>query len=129
MTDYDMHYGASAKIFEQAKILRNNMTKAEKLLWDYLSRKQLMGFKFRRQHPIADFIVDFYCHIAKLVIELDGEIHNNKEQKDYDKARTEELEEFGIKIIRFDNEEILKDIDKVLGIIERHLPLNPLKGT
>ena len=125
MTDYDMNYGASPKIFEKAKILRNNMTKAEKLLWERLSRKQLRGFKFRRQHPVADFICDFYCHAAKLVIELDGEIHNNKEQKDYDEARTEELEEFGIKVIRFDNEEILKDIDKVLGIIERYLPLYP----
>jgi len=121
MTDFDMFYGASPKIFEQAKILRNNMTKAEKLLWERLNRKQLRGFKFRRQHPIADFITDFYCHAKKLVIELDGEIHNTSEQKEYDQERTNQLEEFGIKVIRFSNEEILNDIDKVFEIIKRYL--------
>lgn len=74
-----LFYGASPEIFRRAEILRNNMTGAEQMLWDKINYKQLKGYRFRRQHPINRFIADFYCHKAKLVIELDGNIHDKKE--------------------------------------------------
>lgn len=117
-----MFYGANPEIFVKAKELRENMTEAEKILWSRLNNKQL-GKRFKPQHPISIFIVDFYCHSKKLVIEIDGGYH--KTQFEYDKGRTSELEHFGIKVIRFTNEEVLNDIDKVLDVIKKHLLLPP----
>jgi cyclase len=78
-----MFYGASKIIFERAKALRNNVTAEEMVLWEYL-RTNPFGYKFRRQHPLGIFIADFYCHKLKLVIELDGSIHNLKEVRLHD---------------------------------------------
>lgn len=118
----DMFYGAKPSIFEKAKSLRENMTETEKLLWQRLNKNQL-GVRFKPQHPIDIFIADFYCHKYKLVIELDGKIHN--QQKDYDEGRTAELERFGIKVIRFTNEMVLNHIDEVIKAIQRNLNNNP----
>ena len=97
------------------------MTPAEKKLWDYLKGKSLSGFKFRRQHPIKKFIVDFYCHELKLVIELDGSIHDQPDQAEHDLGRKFELEEFGLKVIRFRNEEVFDLTEEVLDRISRFL--------
>ncbi|MBN2774888.1 MAG: endonuclease domain-containing protein [Prolixibacteraceae bacterium] len=110
--DKNMYYGATAITLKKAKKLRLNMTNAEKLLWEKLNRKQLLELRFRRQHPINIYIVDFYCHEYKLVVELDGGIH--KSQKDYDKSRSEDLGMFGLKVIRFKNSEVENDIDEVI---------------
>lgn len=118
----DMFYGAKPSIFEKAKSLRENMTETEQLLWQRLNKNQL-GVRFKPQHPIDIFIADFYCHKYKLVIELDGKIHNK--QKDYDEGRTAELERFGIKVIRFTNEMVLNHIDEVIEEIQRNLNNNP----
>ena len=112
----DMFYGAKRGIFEKAKVLRENMTIAEKHLWSRLNNKQL-GVRFRRQHPIDIFIVDFYCHTFKLVVEIDGGYH--KEQLEYDEGRTAELERFGITVIRFTNDEVMKEIDRVVEEIQK----------
>lgn len=114
MSTTDMHFGASPGIFEKAKALRNNMTLAESKLWEKLSKKQLMGLKFRRQHPVSAFIADFYCHALKLVIEVDGKYHDDSEQLDYDHGRTCELNKLGIIVMRFTNEAIIRDINEVL---------------
>jgi cyclase len=82
-TEDSMFYGAAPYLFRYAKKLRNNPTKAESLLWDKLKQKQL-GFKFRRQHPVYKYIADFYCHKLKLIIEIDGDYHNETYQKEYD---------------------------------------------
>ena len=79
----NMFYGANAGTLRAAGILRRNMTKAELVLWDKLKDKKIFKSKFRRQHPVDIFIVDFYCHEYKLVIEIDGEIHNDVENKEY----------------------------------------------
>lgn len=100
------------RIRKRAKELRQVQTEAEKVLWDKLRRKQLGGFKFRRQHPIDQYILDFFCPKAMLGIELDGGIH--KKQKGQDKVRTRWLNEFNIEVIRFGNQEIFNDLDKVL---------------
>src|ERR1700712_5116999 len=95
----NMHYDAEAVIFKRAEELRNNMTPAEKLLWEFLkdNKSQL---KFRRQHPILFYVADFYCHALKLVIELDGSIHDDKSVKAYDVAREQELKSLGLTILR-----------------------------
>ena len=116
-----MFYGASASIFRNAEQLRNNMTPAEKKLWTALSNKKLNGFRFKNQHPINKFIVDFYCHKAKLVIEIDGEVHNGIEQADYDIGRTYEIESFGLMIIRFTNDQVEKHCEEVIEEIKRIL--------
>jgi len=113
----NLFFGASPEIFRRAKDLRKRMTPAELTLWTLLRNKQLKGFKFRRQHPVKNFILDFYCHEIKLAIELDGGIHNNPEQAEYDKGRTYELNELGIDVLRFQNEDLWEDVDGVLGKI------------
>ncbi len=127
-SEAEFFYGASPEIFRKAAELRMNMTEAEKLLWDGLKGKQIGGLRFRRQHPISRFIVDFYCHHAKLIVEIDGGIHLNEEVKEYDEGRTYELEQFGLKVIRFKNEEVLKHLDKVINRIKYEIPKVPHLG-
>ena len=111
-----MFYNASPGIFQKAEELRNNMTAAEEMLWQYLRKSQL-GVRFKAQHPIDKFIADFYCHKAKLVVEIDGAIHNN--QKEYDIDRSDELNNLGLNVIRFTNEEVLNNIDSVIDEIKK----------
>lgn len=118
-----MFYGATNLIFENAKELRNNQTEAEAVLWNILKDYKLSGFKFRRQHPISNFIADFYCHKVKLIIEIDGEYHNNIEQKIKDKERTAYFLEIGLQEIRFSNNQILFEIENVLNTINNIIGL------
>ena len=115
--ELDMYYGATNETFHFAAELRKSMTDAEKILWSIL-RKNQMGFKFRRQHPIHRFIADFYCHALMLVIEIDGSFHDISNQKVYDIGRSDELQEFGIQVIRFRNEDILENPLSVIYDIE-----------
>ena len=124
MPTYDkinMFYGANSTTLRTAAILRKNMTLPEILLWKKLKDRKIFNVKFRKQHPISIFIVDFYCHEHKLVIEVDGEVHNDEKIIDYDLGRSTELNKFGIKVIRFTNDEIIYNIDsvitKILGVI------------
>ena len=93
----------------------------EGILWEALRNRKLHGYKFRRQHPISNFIADFYCHEFKLIVEVDGEYHNSVEQTQYDKGRTCELNKLKLKVIRFKNHEVLEDIDFVLAEIGAQL--------
>jgi very-short-patch-repair endonuclease len=111
-----MYYGAKPNTFEKARTLRKNMTLHEKLLWEKLKLKKMCGARFRNQHPIDFFIVDFYCHAARLVVEIDGKQHD--QQKDYDDGRSAEMERYFIKVLRFTNSEIENNIEGVLKIIE-----------
>lgn len=99
---------------DKRKSLRNNPTQAEAFLWGYLKNSQLEGRKFRRQSSIKNYIVDFYCAEEKLVIELDGDFHFDEKAMKEDKKRTKKIEEEGIKVIRFENQEVLLNLDKVL---------------
>lgn len=116
-----LHLGAKASTYEHAKQLRTTQTPAEQKLWSLLRNKQLKGKKFRRQHAIADYVVDFYCHECKLAIELDGNYHKSEEAKAYDKGRTSLFNEYGITVVRFWNEEVMKDAEKVLEKISAYL--------
>ncbi|MGI9118346.1 MAG: endonuclease domain-containing protein [Minisyncoccia bacterium] len=105
---------------EKVRKLRKESTNAEKMLWKIL-RNSTLGFKFRRQHPIENFIVDFYCFELKLAIELDGSVHNERFQKDYDNARTKSLNVLGINVLRFSNTEVENNIENVLDIIKSNI--------
>ena len=125
MASDELHHGAKGEVFNFARILRKDQTSAEDLLWKRLRGSKLDGYKFRRQHPIKNWIADFYCHEAKLVIEVDGRIHLDKQQSQSDEGRTYELEGLGLKVIRFKNEEVISDIKKVLSAIKNHLIPDP----
>jgi very-short-patch-repair endonuclease len=109
-----LNFGAKREIFENAKELRRNETEAEKALWKAVRSRRLDGLKIRRQHPVKQFILDFYCHEFLLGIEIDGSVHENDEAKDYDLNRTAELENLGITLLRFKNEEVLTNLSKVI---------------
>lgn len=114
-----LHADAGPELFEYAKSLRSDSTKAEKLLWEQLRAKRFMHLKFRRQHPIHAFSADFYCHELRLVIEVDGGYHYDTEQQKLDASRTGELERLGCTVIRFSNEEIENNIENVLKNLEK----------
>lgn len=114
------------KIFNKRRLktvrqeLRNNPTQAEAFLWGYLKHSKLEDKKFRRQASISSYIVDFYCPTEKLIVELDGEVHFEEEAKKYDEKRTKYLESLGLKVIRFENQEVIYNLDKVLKEISKH---------
>ncbi|MFK7774530.1 MAG: endonuclease domain-containing protein [Saprospiraceae bacterium] len=110
-----LNEGADSLIFENARKLRENMTEAEKLLWEELRLKKMDGYKFRRQHPLGIHILDFYCFKKKLGIELDGGYHETKTQQEADNLRTDILAKQNIKIIRFKNEEVIIKIKEHLN--------------
>ena len=116
----NMFYGASPIIFELAKKLRNNVTNEEMILWGIL-KEQFPTLKFRRQHPVSNYIADFYCHSEKLIIEIDGSIHNLEEVKINDEIRQANLEALGLKVIRFANKEIRNNLEIVVQIIEKNI--------
>ena len=127
---YFMTGGNNAyRLIEEAKRMRKEPTEAEAALWELLRDKKL-GDKFRRQHLIDDFIVDFVCLSKNLVIEVDGGYHNDLTQKEYDEQRTLFLNEKGFRVIRFTNEEVLGNTEAVLKEIKKELilPLAPSKG-
>ena len=111
-------------LIEKAKEMRNNMTDAEKLLWEALGAKNT-GDKFRRQHVIGDFIADFVCLPKRLIIEVDGGYHNDDTQQSLDEQRTKILNHLGFEVIRFTNEEVLGNLDGVVNQIEEKLSLLP----
>jgi len=114
-------------IFANAKRLRKNMTGAEKVLWMHL-KKGINNIKIRRQHPIGLYIADFYCHKLKLIIEVDGSIHNEPEIIEFDEARQKDLEKWGYIILRFTNQQVMEKSDEVIRIItEKILNLNNLQ--
>jgi len=122
--EYPMYFGATPDVFKKAKQLQKDETEAEKLLWNRLNKNQMMGLQFRRQHPINRFIADFYCARIKLVIEVDGSIHELPENEAYDIGRSEILNDFGIIVIRFSNEQIIDDIESVMIIIENNVKIH-----
>ena len=108
---------------ERSRDLRREMTPAERILWQEL-RGNRLGVHFRRQQVIAGFIVDFYCHKADLVIELDGSVHEGDEQKENDAERDLVLSKMGLRVVRFRNEEVVKDTSAIVEMIrEMILPM------
>jgi len=117
--EYPMYYGAKPSIFKLARELRKNETEAEKILWPRINKNQVLGFRFRRQHPINKFIADFFCVELKLVIEIDGSVHDITEYHEHDLGRTEVFNDFNITVIRFTNDQILNEIDNSVEQLEK----------
>lgn len=109
------------KLKEYSRDLRNNMTDAERQLWSKLRRKQLKGLQFYRQRIIGNYIVDFYCPKAKMIIEVDGGQHYSEEGKEKDRRRDDSMGSKGLKVLRFSDREVLKNIDGVVERIENNL--------
>jgi very-short-patch-repair endonuclease len=129
---YPIYFGAKPELLRIAADLRHSLTHSERILWDKLRNRKVLGFKFRRQHPFNEIILDFYCHEASLSIEVDGNIHLDSYQKERDKERTFILSKFGITEIRFSNWEVENQIERVLDRIKNSLehlyPLPPIGG-
>ena len=106
---------------EPARALRKSMTDAEQALWGKVKRKQVHGLQFYRQKPLLSFIVDFYCPKAKLVIELDGSQHFEPDHEVKDQARDVQLAALGLRVLRFDNLQVLKEMDAVMAVIWREV--------
>jgi len=100
--------------------LRNNLTPAEAFLWTQIKARQLDNRRFTKQHSIGPYIVDFYCASENLIIELDGEVHNNPQAEEYDARRTEYLERLGYKVIRFENKMVFDYLPSVLKEIQNN---------
>jgi len=112
---YDPH------LKEFARYLRNNSTKSEIRLWLFLKGKQMMGYDFHRQKPLLNFIADFYCYELNLVIELDGLTHQFEDIIQKDKIKQNTLQEYGLTVMRFCDEEVMNDISNVLRCIECYI--------
>ena len=113
--------GLPEGLLKPCRTLRTSSSNAERRLWSCLRNRQLLGFKFRSQHPEDKFIVDFYCYEVKLAIEIDGGQHAEGAQSVYDKRRTAQLETKGIKVLRFWNNEVLQNLEGVLEMIAETL--------
>ena len=116
-----MGYYGNRELLKRARGLRSNMTTAEIILWSRLRSKQIENYKFRRQQPIFDYIVDFYCHELRMIIEVDGEIHSLSENTDADKKRDKILTINGYRIIRLSNLEIETEIDSAISRIKSYI--------
>jgi very-short-patch-repair endonuclease len=117
----DMFFGAKPELFRFAQEMRKNPTESEERLWSFLRQLRNEGFVFRRQHPIDLFIADFYCHKLKLVIEVDGEVHDDEEVIEHDDGRTGELEKYGIRVLRFRNAQVLDNLTDVSNQIQEYI--------
>jgi very-short-patch-repair endonuclease len=106
---------------EKRKLLRNNMTKAEALLWAKIKGRKIEGHKFRRQFGVGAYVVDFYCPQLKLAMEVDGPTHLSDEEIEYDKNRQTEIEDLNIEFLRFTNDEIYKDLYNVVERIKERV--------
>lgn len=112
------HYNKSSQT-EKRRKLRREQTYVEKIVWIQLRNRNLKRYKFKRQYSIDHFVMDFYCSELKLAIELDGEVHNQTERQEYDRARQTYLEKFGITFIRIKNEDFLGNADREVKRIKR----------
>ena len=101
--------------------MRKNETEAERIMWIYLRKMRMAGYIFRRQHSLDRYIADFYCPSTKLAIELDGGIHDTETQKQYDKHRDQVINNLGVTILRFKNQEVIDDPTQVLQTIRNKL--------
>lgn len=110
MKHYVHEYDARKATRELAKTFRRSLTPAENRFWFFVKGKKMLGLKFRRQHPIGNFIADFYCHELKLVIELDGPVHNSDKAKKSDSFRTFKINELGLRVLRFSNDNVFFNV-------------------
>ena len=114
-----LHYNKNLKTI--ARVLRKNMTDAERLLWSRLRRKQIKRYQFYRQRKIGNYLVDFYCPKANVVIEVDGGQHYSEPGTEFDNLRDKQLADLGLRVLRFSNMDVLQNIDGVIEYIYEYL--------
>jgi very-short-patch-repair endonuclease len=112
------HLRNDPSLKERRRELRRNQTEAEKTFWTHVRNGQFHGMKFFRQYSVGPYILDFYCPVKKLAVELDGGQHNQAENMEYDAARSEYLSAHGIEVLRFWNHDVLLDVQSVLARVE-----------
>ncbi|MFZ5553115.1 MAG: endonuclease domain-containing protein [Bacteroidota bacterium] len=117
LQEFASYGSAGVTIFKRAKELRKRMTEAEKILWALVRRNTVRKYKFRRQHPFNNYIIDFFCSSLMLAVEIDGGYHFTPEQTEKDKYREEILHRLDVTIIRFTNEEVIHETDQVMESI------------
>ncbi|HKL17464.1 MAG TPA: endonuclease domain-containing protein [Halalkalibaculum sp.] len=117
------------KTKKQRRNLRNNQTSSERLLWSALKGRQVLKLKFRRQHGIGNYIVDFYCPALKLVVEVDGESHFTKKGMQHDLKRDQYLTDLGITVCRFNNQQIHENLEGVIAELVRIIENKRLSGS
>jgi very-short-patch-repair endonuclease len=122
-----LHFNIKSEEYKRLE-LRRSSTTAERILWKYLKARKFLGKKFRRQYSIGTFVIDFYCPELKLAIELDGKSHDTKEIKIYDEEREEIIKTFGIVFLRFKNEEVYTNVEKVLDEIKEKIEERDIKN-
>jgi len=127
--NFKQHFNSTNRTKQFAKSLRRPLTPAENRFWFYVKGKKLLGLKFRRQHPVGNFIADFYCHELKLVVEIDGNVHLLNAQKIRDIERDLKLKELGLSVLRFSNEDVFFNAqvidEEVKKIIDKKQPHPP----
>jgi very-short-patch-repair endonuclease len=111
------HFNISSEK-EKRRNLRKNQTFCEKIMWTYLRDRKTLGYKFKRQYSVDHYVIDFYCPELKLAIELDGDVHDLPDQKEYDTCRQEYLEKFGITFCRITNDELMGNANMAFKKIE-----------
>ncbi len=116
----NMHYGALPGIFAYAQQLRKKKTRAEQIIWEFL-RKNYREYHFRRQHPLDIYVVDFYSHHLRLVIEIDGLIHSHPDNIIEDQEREEKLKGYSLAILRLNNDRVCCDFESVIDIIHKEI--------
>ena len=112
---------------EKRRQLRQQQTLPEKIIWEHVRNRRLLGYKFRRQYSVDQYIIDFYCPELKLAIEVDGSVHDSEEQKLYDKKRQQKIEFYGIKFIRIKNEELMDNPNMAFERIESFIKTMKIK--
>jgi len=132
MTRFSVPVEKRRALVERARALRRQATAAERRLWERVRARQLAGVRVRRQQPIGPFIVDFFVPVAKLVIEIDGAVHDDDEQMAQDRERQRQLEAAGVRVLRFRNADVLADVEAVVARMRAALtpprPPLPPKG-
>ena len=120
------HYNKTTEK-EKRRKLRQSQTHSEELLWKFLRNRQMLGYKFKRQYSVDQYVIDFYCSEVKLAVELDGASHNSPKRKEYDNKRQKKLEAFGIKFVRISDDELFGNPNKAFEKIEKTIKdLSPL---
>ena len=116
----DLKIGVSKMFHTGAgRELRRNMTRAEKIIWARSQRKQMCDYKFRRQYSVGSYIIDFYCPALKLAVEIDGDTHFQPGAQTYNRQRQSFIEGFGIRFLRFTNQQVYQDLERVLAAIRQ----------
>jgi very-short-patch-repair endonuclease len=125
--NFSMHYRALSGTKTRARSLRRPLTSAEYRFWRYVRSRKMLGYKFRWQHPIGNYIADFYCHRLRLVVEIDGSIHSLNSVQKNDLERESKIKELGLSVLRFTNEDVFLNVGYVEMTLKEFIEARSLR--